>query len=211
MIVSHQHRFIFLKTRKTASTSVEIALSRHCGPDDIITPFTQADEELRREFGGRGPQNYERPDDHRDLYNHMAAWKVRELVGDRVWNSYYKFTTERNPWDTVISLYFWRYRNRAEQPPASQFIQDGPLRLNSRVYRIDGEIAVDKVCLYETLHEDLEQVWKTLGLPGQVDLPRAKAAFRGERSQYRDYYTAADRARIGRVFSDVIEAFGYEF
>ena len=55
MIVSHEHKFIFLKTKKTAGTSIELALSQLCGPDDIITPLTQIDEALRA--GGRGAQN----------------------------------------------------------------------------------------------------------------------------------------------------------
>lgn len=58
MIISHKYRYIFLKTNKTAGTSVEIALSRFCGPDDIITPITPEDEEIRRELGYPGPQNY---------------------------------------------------------------------------------------------------------------------------------------------------------
>ena len=61
MIASHQHRFIFLKTRKTAGTSVEIALSKVCGPDDIITEISPEDEELRQAAGGRPPQNFQSP------------------------------------------------------------------------------------------------------------------------------------------------------
>ena len=37
MIVSHKHKFIFFKTRKTAGSSIQVALANHCGPDDIIT------------------------------------------------------------------------------------------------------------------------------------------------------------------------------
>ena len=40
MIVSHKHKFIFLKTKKTAGTSIELALTKLCGDDDIITPLT---------------------------------------------------------------------------------------------------------------------------------------------------------------------------
>ena len=53
MIISHEHKFIFLKTKKTAGTSIELALSQLCGPDDVIPPITDSDEALRAE--GSGP------------------------------------------------------------------------------------------------------------------------------------------------------------
>jgi len=37
MIVSRRHRFIFIKTHKTAGTSIEISLSRYCGASDIVS------------------------------------------------------------------------------------------------------------------------------------------------------------------------------
>ena len=101
MIVSHRHRFIFLKTKKTASSSVELALSEICGPDDIITPLIPADEKLRR---GRGPQNYAIPVLRRPLlapikrmmgatparaglefYNHMPAHRAKAALPRAVW------------------------------------------------------------------------------------------------------------------------------
>ena len=47
MIVSHSRKFIFLKTRKTAGTSLEIALSKYCGPEDILAPIN-FDEGMRQ-------------------------------------------------------------------------------------------------------------------------------------------------------------------
>jgi len=35
MIVSHEHRFVFLHARKTAGTSIMTSLSRYLGPDDV--------------------------------------------------------------------------------------------------------------------------------------------------------------------------------
>ena len=46
-----------MKTRKTAGTSIEIALSENCGPKDIISKIDANDEKLREELGFVGPQN----------------------------------------------------------------------------------------------------------------------------------------------------------
>ncbi|MGD0191535.1 MAG: hypothetical protein ABSD74_12410 [Rhizomicrobium sp.] len=60
MIFSKQHDFLFIKGRKIAGTSVEMALSTICGPDDIITRITPIDELERLKRGGKGAQNYSR-------------------------------------------------------------------------------------------------------------------------------------------------------
>ncbi len=39
MILSHKNRFIFIKTRKTAGTSIEAYLRNFLGENDIATPF----------------------------------------------------------------------------------------------------------------------------------------------------------------------------
>lgn len=39
MIISHKHNFIFIKTAKTAGSSIEAYLSPFCGESDIVTPF----------------------------------------------------------------------------------------------------------------------------------------------------------------------------
>ncbi len=58
MIISHSRRFTFIKTAKTAGTSLEIALAKFCGPEDIITPVSPEDEKVRKRSGYPGPQNY---------------------------------------------------------------------------------------------------------------------------------------------------------
>ena len=50
MIISHKHKFIFIKTFKVSGTSMEIALSRHIGGKDILTPLNlERERERERE------------------------------------------------------------------------------------------------------------------------------------------------------------------
>jgi len=57
MILSHEHKFIFIKTQKVGGTSLEIALANYCRPDDIITGISPKDEQNRRDLGFQGKQN----------------------------------------------------------------------------------------------------------------------------------------------------------
>lgn len=57
MILSHRHRLIFIKGVKVASTSVEVALSQLCAPQDIVTAMFPADERLRLGTAGEA-RNY---------------------------------------------------------------------------------------------------------------------------------------------------------
>ena len=215
MIVSHAHRFVFLKTRKTAGTSVEIALSTVCGPDDVITPVTEADERLRAECGGRPPQNYASPPLPRKAFNHMPASMVRALVGRDRWDAYYSFSIERNPWDAVVSLFHWRHRDDPSPPAFADFVHEPVVEelatKNFRAYRIKGELAVDRVLRFESLAEELAEVWTHLGLPGEPRLPRAKGGSRPKGPSYAAYYDDASRAHVAELFAPAIEDFGYEF
>lgn len=53
MILSFAHRFIFVRGRKVAGTSIEMALSTICGPDDIVPPMIAVDERRRQDMNGR--------------------------------------------------------------------------------------------------------------------------------------------------------------
>ena len=226
MIVSHRHRFIFLKTRKTAGTSVEIALSEHCGPDDVVTPIIE--EQQRRELGFCGAQHYVipftayRPKDWARLVahrrrlryrEHATAAMVRRHVGARVWDGYYKFAVERNPWDKVISAYYWQHRNTPEPwPTLDDWVLSDVAHVHGfAIYSLDGEVAVDRVLRYEDLAAELAEVWTHLGLPGTPTLPQAKGGARADRRPYSEVIGAAARQHIEREYAREIALMGYRF
>ncbi len=228
MIISHKYRFIFLKTNKTAGTSIEIALSKFCGEKDIITPISLEDEQIRKSLGFRNPQNYFIPvrqytlfdwirlfyGRRKTFYNHISARNVKKLIDDDVWNSYFKFCFERNPWDRVISLYYWKCR-KDTRISISEFIDSQmPRRLIKKgreLYSIDGKQAVDKIYLYENLKEAMEDIADRLDIPETIHLPQAKSHYRKGKRHYRDLLTRADADKITMMFCKEIAQFGYNY
>jgi hypothetical protein len=169
---------------------------------------------LRAVVGGRGPQHFEAPPLERKAFNHMPVSMVRRMLGRKRFESYFSFAIERNPWDAVVSLFHWKYRD-TEPGPFSGYVASEAVETfatkNARIYRLDGVVAVDRVLRYESLAEELATVWTELGLPGSPDLPHAKAGTRPRGTSYRSYYDDASRERVAELFAAPIAELGYEF
>ena len=69
-----------------------MALAKHCGKMDIVTPTG--------DFPGQNATGWHR---------HTAAKVVQERLGSVIWDKYFTFTVERNPWEKVLSNY-WAYK-----------------------------------------------------------------------------------------------------
>ena len=108
MILSHKYKYIFIKSFKTASTSLEIALSKFCGKEDIITPIKNEDEIIRKNKGYNGPQNY---NDKLAFYEHMPASEIKSKINLDIWNKYFKFTVVRNPFNQIVSAFYWHNKS----------------------------------------------------------------------------------------------------
>lgn len=187
-LISFAHKIIFLKTRKTAGSSVELWLSSVAGPEDVVTAMDPGDERIRESMGGRIqncsiPRTRYRPLDYvrefqsgrRRFVSHMPAPDVRRYVGERVWKSFLKVTIERDPYERAVSMYRFKTRDMAEPPDLVSFLRRFPAYklANAPIYSIEGEIVADVVLDYASLTDDVAALQRFLGLPLSA-LPRAK-------------------------------------
>jgi hypothetical protein len=231
VIVSHEHRFIFVKTRKTAGTSIEVLLSDLAGRDAVVTPVQPAEPgheprnwrglfnpvpELWDRYGRREPSLQFRSWQstvsdlrrRRCYFNHQPASLIRTRVGKQVWDDYFTFCFERNPWDKVVSWYFYVTRDNPNRPPFERWVLDSAMPKDWNRYTIGDDVAVDFVGRFECLGDDLAQALERVGITDLPELPRAKGQFRP--ADPAAAITSAVDRRIREVFADEIGHFGYE-
>jgi hypothetical protein len=229
MILSHKYKFIFIKTAKTAGTSIEVFLSRYCGPEDILTPITPAIE-------GHQPRNYEgfinpipelleRPDkffsalqhsiiSREKFYRHMPASEARKRVPGEVWNSYFKFCVERNPWDKVLSHYHMHAAREGGSLSLDEYLARGRFPINYFRYtdRAGTRVIVDRILRYENLMAELGEIFSQLNIPFDGTLGvAAKSEYRTDRRPYQQVFNDEQRRIVEKAFANEIELHGYQF
>jgi hypothetical protein len=172
-----------------------------------------------------------------DSRKHWTARELRELYGDAVWRSRFKFSIVRNPWDRLVSWWAMIENSRdyvdLEQPPNAFFghvlkrsrnFEEFLLRCDGEIVESDGRknifrnqidylvdaagtLIVDFVGRFERLQEGFDEISKRLGRPS-VELERTNAS---DHAPYTEYYTPATMALVAHRYARDIEHFGYRF
>lgn len=237
MILSRRHGFAFIKTIKTASTSVEIFLSRLAGPEDVITYLPPPDEALRRQLAAPGPQNCINPAWKRRLlrlsgrnrldatyfiHHNMSASELRSRIGDE-WEAFHSFTIVRDPFDRAISKFFNDHKHEAiprlhqkrphRDADINAYIRSMPDTdlTNWHLYTHRDRPIVTNILRYESLANDLARFLGDIGIDLPVSLPRAKGSWRLDRRHYSEILDPKTRSRIERAAAREIETFGYRW
>lgn len=201
MFISHTHKFLFIKTRKTAGSSIEKFFLDNL--DDKII------------FGGMPPENLE-PINCNKCIEHKG-WKFIGKKYKQEWNNYYKFTIERNPWDKVVSLYFWQIKTEPQHNITSfeDYIFNKCKLYNKKdwnLYTKDNKPIVDYIIRYENLNEDFSKLCDNLKIPYDNNLQKInlKSSIR-KNNNYKDMYNSETRDIVSNVFKKEIDYFNYQF
>lgn len=203
-MISHLHRCIFTHVPKTAGKSILALFGLPEFGKDYTDPL----------------QYIEDPYDHRPL----SGYRDRPYFED-----YLKFAFVRNPWDRVVSTFFYldhggcnqwdeMFRQRYLQPYAGDFKHfvreiDRVLAtkhfLPQYLWLCDeqGRVLSDFVGRYEDLSTELSVIGKRLG----IDVGGLPHLNRSQHERYDTYYDDETRERVARAYAADISVFGYTF
>lgn len=212
MPISHQYKCLFVHIPKTGGTSIESAL-------DIFGDWKIENKELL--FGQIQSQSTKRLGYKTQFLQHLTYNQCQEVTD--INDEYLSFSFVRNPWDKMVSIYSNIDNNLIEMSSQlgidiqslsfSDFIKTtvklDHIHLEEQCKFIcnnKGELLVDYVGRFESLHQDFEKLCLLLNLT--VKLPHKNFS---KRSSYRMYYTEETKKIIRERYHRDIELFNYIF
>lgn len=203
-MISHLHHCIFVHIPRTGGTSIENA----------IWPGERTDADLWMGFISRYRNKYQTGG-----LQHLLATQIRQEVGEGVFQSYFKFSFVRNPWDKAVSQYMLTSRRKDLQDyigmragdPFKRYLELIPRREHVQwmpqhrfIYDESGRRLIDCLGRFEQLERDAAGVFSHIGLAGT--LPHAHAT---RREPLEAYYDSEAAGMVAEFYAQDVELFGY--
>jgi hypothetical protein len=215
MIVSLKYRYIYIRPRKTGSSTIESILRGSLGPDDIVVH-----ESFRTLLPVLKPGAELPPD--KGLVTHTPASRIRPLIRDDIWDQFFKFTSERHPYEKALSFARHRLRGRTthdrwkDNRPAGDFaafldeVVRGGKYSTFRYYAIDGRPVVDDFIRLESLGDDIRRILARIGAPAPEKIPHKRKSEIDDGRPAREILTQEQRDIVFEHCRAEFELLGYE-
>lgn len=207
MIISHTNKFIFLRPAKVAGTSTQNFFQQFCDKQNDIIGMKDSEE----------------------YWNHMRPALIRQKMLRQDWQTYLKFGNIRNPWDRMVSSYFFNRRIKKSVPDdmsfevylhkfqefTQLFTEKAKPRNPSSLcdfYGINDNLEEKedyKYIRYENLQEDILNICDILNLKPLRHLQHMNKTNRN--TDYRVYYNKQTRKIVEELYQKDIEKFEYTF
>jgi hypothetical protein len=218
VLISHKHKFITIDIPKTGTGSLSETLRTMEGVVDVLgKPYDGSEDILKR---------------------HASISDVEQGFHENNWlsfNSYYKYSVVRNPWDRYFS-FFKYYKMKADEHPESTAYRNDIERKQgemasklfrckrpSRVLKLlirkqpphsyfllnkNGECEFNKINLFENLKIGFEEFCYDIGI-GLPDLKHANKS--PESITKEEIYTQELIDMVAEKEKWVIDRFGYNY
>ena len=179
-MISHKHKFIYARAAKTASSTITGYLEEHVDDMSKAKGWT-------------------------DNVHHIPLWYYKENIPIEEFESYFKFTFVRNPWDRLVSAYQYSKRFGNTTDFKEWVVNIDPNHKYGPQY--DFVKGSDFIGKFENLQEDFNIVCDKIGIP-QQQLPHKNAT---KHKHYTEYYDDETRQIVAEKYAKDIEYFNYEF
>ena len=196
MIISDSHKFVFVANPKTGGTSIENCLDQY-----------------NSEYEGTG-LNTKYSERHCSL---KAIYQKFPFI-----DSYFKFAIVRNPFDWVVSWYFYRKKQQNTNNTKNISFKEWLVDENSTAYSTEGigltisqfdllsgcdYVKLNLTGKFENIQNDFNLFCRLLKLP-QVTLPHMN---KSRHKHYTEYYDDDTREVVAKRFAKDLEYYNYKF
>ncbi len=173
MLVSHLHKFVFLKSHKTASTTCELLLQPFCVPRDYPCEMEGPCFEGKEGIVGARGKAFLSAVPMPKWVGHMGIGDIIDRLGMPSLDGYEVISSVRNPFTRAISQFHFN-RSYHGLPPfddpeeaistfeAEDFAKGYPTDLALLHHK--GRYIPNHTIRFEALSADLHQLFETLGL-----------------------------------------------
>ena len=158
---------------------------------------------------------------------HKFAKNYKKEVGNKKWNNYFKFTFVRNPWDKMVSQYFYIQKNKKgkynltfrefilafQSCPESEYINEKGIDVRYNPIQLpwilddNGNCLVNYIGRFENFQQDFNIVCDKIGIPRQK-LPHEN---KSKHNHYTEYYDDETKQIVAEKYAKDIKHFGYKF
>jgi hypothetical protein len=220
-MVSHDHKFVFVKINKTAGTSMNLSLQESIKGVEVL-----------------GTPSYEFTENQN--WTDTGHNTIQEIDPNSNLKDYFKFTFVRNPWDRLVSVYHYsrlwlpqphnrdgkfhgvRALNEANEAADWRELYfkhwvgcyvciGAPSRFTGQqadwITDRNGNIDMDFIGKFENLQNDFDTVCEKISIPSKK-LPHLKKT---EHKHYSEYYDDKTVELVARKYRKDIKIFGYKF
>ena len=229
MILNFEANLIFLKSPKTASSTIELWLAR--GLFSGVNAEDDDGENLEPTLSSEGiiTRLSDTPATRFEVRPHITMDGAKILLGEENFSTLNKVTSIRNPFDQVFSHFWWKIArtapklhhdlSNASRRDVARYFQSYVANLDANWLRIrnyattsDGRHEVNRVIRYESLRADLLAFAREdLGVEMSATIPRLKAHLRPKKFDYQPFYNRVARDKVARLMEWELERFSYKF